>query len=302
VAVEHPDELRAGGSRCPDAEELAAYLEGTLAAASREAIETHLSDCARCRAALAETMTFMSDEAVPSAAGPGAVPSAARVLPFRRNFWRAGAIAALAAAAALLLVARVAPQMLPWGGPAGERPELEELIAAVAKEPTRPVEGRLTGGFAYGPPPPVMRGGASQEVSPGVRIAAANIQNRAGDDAHSREAAGLASLVSGNVDAAIASLEAAAAKDAGDAAIEANLAAAYLARAETSGGREDLQKALDAADRALRRDASLPGALFNRALALDRLGNSRAPAAWQAVLQAESDPAWRDEVSRRLRR
>ena len=88
----------------------------------------------------------------------------------------------------------------------------------------------------------------------------------------------------------------------GSAGIDVNLAAAYLAQADFTGSRQDLSKALDAADRALGRNPALPAALFNRALALERLGDPRAPAAWQAALQAESDPAWRDEMTRRLRR
>ena len=102
--------------------------------------------------------------------------------------------------------------------------------------------------------------------------------------------------------AAIAALEVASAQDEGRAEIDANLAAAYLAQADLLGSPLDLSKALDAADRALRRNPALPAALFNRALALERLGDARATAAWQAALQAESDPSWRDEITRRIRR
>ena len=121
------------------------------------------------------------------------------------------------------------------------------------------------------------------------------------NDARGREAQGLGYLVTGNAAEAIAALEAAAAKDQGRAEIDANLAAAYLAQADLTAGRQDLSKALDAADRALRRNPALPAALFNRALALERLGDPRAATAWQAALEAESDPMWRDEIAKRIR-
>ena len=194
-------------------------------------------------------------------------------MPFRRPAWRAALTAGLTAAAALFLVARLAPQWFPWGG---AQPELQALMAALAKEPARPVEGRLAGGFAYAPPPPVTRGSSTREMSPEVRVAAGNPQSRAANDARGREAQGLAHLVSGNVTEAIAALESAAAQDEARAEIEANLAAAYLAQADVTGSRQDLSKALDAADRALGRNPALAAALFNWALALERLAD-RAP-------------------------
>ena len=293
MAVEHPDDLHVGGSRCPDAETLAAYLDGTLDAASRDAVESHLADCAHCRAALAETMTFLAEDAGAHADAP---VHTRVVRPLR---WRAALGTALAAAAALLIVARIAPQWLPWGGPDGDRPELQELIAAVAKEPTRPVEGRLTGGFAYAPPPVVTRGGPTREISPDVRIAAAKIQQTysTGPD-RGTHLLGTARLVVGDADGAVAQLEAASARAPGDPQVQSDLAAAYLALGDATNRAELFVRARDAAERALKVRPGLPEAAFNRALALHRLRDPGAADAWRAVLAAETDPGWRAEAQR----
>ena len=79
MAVDHPHDISAGGSECPDAEALTAYLDGTLDPAEREAVETHLADCASCRESLADTITFLEEEEARAAVEPA--PSA-DVVPF----------------------------------------------------------------------------------------------------------------------------------------------------------------------------------------------------------------------------
>jgi hypothetical protein len=50
---------------CPDADTVAAWSEGTLPAAATTAIETHLSDCARCQAVLAAFVRATPEPAAP---------------------------------------------------------------------------------------------------------------------------------------------------------------------------------------------------------------------------------------------
>ena len=87
------------------------------------------------------------------------------VKPRQRLAWAAGVVAALAAIS--VWVARVP----------GANAELRALVAAVGTD--RPIEGRLAGGFAYGPLHSPTRAGEPSTLSvlPDVRIAAARVEN-----------------------------------------------------------------------------------------------------------------------------
>ena len=299
MAVDQRD-LRSGGSSCPDTEDLATYLDGTLDPAARQTVESHIADCTRCRMALAETKAFLVDDgsaaaAEPMAAPPRPVTAHPGVLTFREKALRVGVVV-LAAAAAMMLAVRIAPQWMPWRHTGND--QLRELIAAVAKEPTRPVEARLSGGFTYAPPPPVNRGSATPEVSPAVQIAAARVEEGARDSPTMLASVGLARLILGDASEAVSDLEAAAVASPADAGLYANLAAAYISLGDRTSRVEDLRRALDASDKALQVDPSLNEALFNRALALERLRDPRAVAAWNAAAARERDPGWRAETRR----
>ncbi len=226
--------------RHPDAERLAEYADGLLADEARAEVERHLAGCEDCRAVVMETMAFL-------ASGAGKLESVLRspVIPFPSSRWLTRAAAIVAVAAALLLAVRVArPEWLL--GPPTDRPELQELIAAVAGQPTRPVEGRLTGGFKYAPPPSPTRGPGDRDLPPEVRIAAAKLEQAASGDQPAPGALadlGVALLTLGQVNEAIDALERAVAQRP-DAHYESDLAAAYLARARRQGSAEDWQKAL----------------------------------------------------------
>jgi anti-sigma factor RsiW len=47
---------------CPDAEELAAFVDGRLAAAAREKMERHLAECTDCRELFAEVVRPIETE------------------------------------------------------------------------------------------------------------------------------------------------------------------------------------------------------------------------------------------------
>lgn len=102
------------------------------------------------------------------------------------------------------------------------------------------------------------------------------------------------------LDRAVDLLEKAAAGAPDRAGALANLSAAYYVRAQESGDPYDLLLSLDAADRAVAADGTLPEARFNRALALQALVLPRdALAAWDAYLRLDPESGWSVEANAR---
>lgn len=279
--------------RHPDAERLAEYAEGTLDVPARAEVERHLANCADCRAVVMETVAFLE-------ANPASHTPAATVIPFRSRRSLTGVAAVLAVAAMLVLAVFLArPEWLSRRG--GDRPELQELIAAVANEPTRPVEGRMSGGFKYAPPPSPTRGARDREVSPEVRIAAAKIEqlSRERRSAENDALLGRAYLALGRSADAIEALTRAGAAQPRTAALDADLAAAYLRRCADEASA--CRAAVASAERALDDQPGFPPALFNRALALEMLGRREdAASAWRRYLEADGGSAWSVEARAHL--
>ncbi len=139
--------------RHPSAERLAEYLDDVLSKADRAAVERHLADCADCRELVSDTMDLIAGEEPIVKVKPSGDPFRLVGRALQAGAWTVrnnprlvkAVTAGLAAAAILVLAIRVArPEWLRFG-PRTDRPELQELIAALANEPTRPVEGWLRG-------------------------------------------------------------------------------------------------------------------------------------------------------------
>lgn len=102
--------------------------------------------------------------------------------------------------------------------------------------------------------------------------------------------------------ASISSLRVAAWRADRPAPVLADLAAAYLVRAERAGTSRDLLAAVESAEEALEREPHNRAALFNRALALHRFGAmEEAALGWRSYLAADSVSGWAEEARRSLR-
>lgn len=277
-------------TRHPDAERLAEYADDVLNGELRAEVEQHLADCAECRATVIETTEFLHSTL--AIADP-----ATRVVPFPSRTRLIGIAGGLAAAAALVL-AVVAARPDWFFGPRSDRPELQELIAAVANEPTRLAEGRLSGGFKYAPPPSPTRGAGEANIATPVRIAAAKLEQEARERStpRARAALGVADLAVGDIDGAVRSLESAAALEPSDAQFQNDLAVAYIARARRRGAASDWANALAAAERAVAANPALVEAWFNRALAIEGVRSAdEAKQAWKDYFDRDSSSDWARE-------
>ncbi|HKC23110.1 MAG TPA: CHAT domain-containing protein, partial [Thermoanaerobaculia bacterium] len=272
----------------PDDETLAAFLDDRLGSAERARVTEHLSRCDACHELFAETVRFQVGQA------------AAR--PERRRFPRSPLPWAIGAAAAALL-AGVA-LIRGGGGFRQARPSgpMAELVTALEGE--RPIEPRLVGGFRYAPPRDVTRGAAPGPTpSWKVLAAAAKVKEQAETSAtpDTLSALGVAHLVLGEEDAAVAALEKALKARPKDAALLTDLSAAYLTRAKRKDEPEDIIRALDTADRAIEIDPKIAEPHFNRALALEALGRGEmAKKAWSDYLERDPSSEWAAEARRRL--
>jgi hypothetical protein len=118
---------------CLDAETVAAYADGALAADERTAVEAHAADCARCQALLA---------AMATTAPPNAPPARARRL-------ARGWLIPLAAAAAAVAIWVAVPNQAPV---VRERPEPSAQIAET--KPAAPPPSASSAGTAKAPAQP----------------------------------------------------------------------------------------------------------------------------------------------------
>ena len=295
---------RSGTRGCLDDETLAAYVDGGLTAEERSQVEVHLAACRDCFAVFTEsvkTVQAMEDERVVFADVAAPVPVAATEptravvvpMPARRSaLTRRLVMAAGLAAAAVLAVA------VWWPPP--ERPELVDLVAAVGER--RPVEGRLTGGFKFGPIESPTRGA---EPSTDWRVLAAagklEEQARGTEDARLLGALGTAHLVRREFDAAVRYFDQAIHIAPDDPFLRTDRAAALLARGDAEERAEDFVRALNDAELAVQKTPALAEAQFNKAIALQRMHLvDQELEAWHAYLALDGTSPWADAVNRRV--
>jgi CHAT domain-containing protein/TolA-binding protein len=262
--------------RHPEAQVMAAFVDGTLAPNEIDAVASHLRDCTDCRTVVSETARFEREE-----------ESLARPRP---NAWW------LAAAAAIVAIVIAVPMLRP-------RTPIDRLIAASPRE-HRNVEARLSG-FPWARLAAPARGDAPPDPADLKLIGAAGdvLEKTTSDRTpEARHAVGVADLFIGRRSDSIAALEQAASAS-NDLHIWSDLAAARYAYAARDEHLSQLPEALADADHALRIDPKSPEALFNRALIIEALGlREQSRKAWQKYLEIDPGSGWAVEARERLRR
>src|SRR5436305_3910300 len=186
------------------------------------------------------------------------------------------------------------------GGSRQVSPRRAALAATIST--TRPVEGRLTGGFRHVPYAQVPQTAASSgplSRSAGPR----RVESATGETSGSFLADhGVKALLEGDADTAVACLEAATRREPDQAVHWSDLAAALLERGSARREAHDSVQALAAARRAVALAPDLPEALFNRALALERLAlRDDALTAWKEYRERHPGGGWEEEAAARLR-
>lgn len=269
----HPDVME-----CPADETLAAFIDGRLTGAERDAVIVHLAECGACR-------IFVQD--------------AAELAELEKNVVRPrwggtlGVLAAVAAALAVVFMPQIRDRFA--------KPDVDDLAKAFESSSVRRIQGRLSADFPHrrfdGP-----KRGAGDEPRPDdenllLSSKALEIQTQNANDPH---AVGVAYLMLAesenrrdNLASSIPPLRAALANaDEEERTRVANdLAVALLALGAFDHQEEQFREALAVVEQELRTKRT-PELLWNRALALRNLQDPRAKSAWEDYLKVDSTSAW----------
>ena len=257
----------------PDDNQCALFIEGTLDDATTQQITRHVARCNDCLEIIG-----------------GAVRSLRE-----REWWQQPALWSIAAAVVLAIIGLAIFRQ--WRD---ANANVIATMAAAAPHDYRTLEPRLTG-FQYAEYHR-YRGDSSEkpyENDP----AYLRFQSKAGDvlgnvqrssSANGRHAAGIACIILDSNQQAVADLTQAANKSPNDPHIWSDLGAAQI-QAHQYGD------ALASLDRALKLNAIMPEALYNRAVALEQQGKlPEAAAAWRDYLAVDSTSGWAGDARRNL--
>jgi tetratricopeptide (TPR) repeat protein len=245
------------GSGCPDAELLAAYVDGRATLPQRAEIEAHVARCEDCYFVFSETVQQQQ------AQGSHASEQVDDVHWWRP--WSPQLAAGFAAAAVLVgavefVIVRRSPSP-----DVGLRVALNQLDAAAG--PYRKFEPRLSLTPTHHPLQPVTRSvGRAEEAPLTLREGALRVERAAaahGADVEAQRALAVMHLTLGRPERAAELLAPFAQSN--DAGLLSDLAAAYLAR----NGEGDVSRAIELLERAVSADPNRPEAWFNLGLAAE---------------------------------
>ena len=317
-AMERLAQLKSGktGTPSPQCPPDSVWLE--LAARIRpspERLLRHAAQCDHCGALLRDAVEDLTGECTPqeeaqiaglASATPkwqkdlarslitgarGSAPADPRPHPLR--FWPLYAVAAV-----VLII------LSTWGVLYRSPTHSTQLLLADAYSEHRTLELRIPG--AKQAPVRLERGaGLSNLDKPRSLLRAESIiaehLRKNPNDVEFLDAKARADLIDGNFDSAIKTLQRAMETQPISPVLMTDLATAYFARAEATGQAIDYGRAIDNLGKVLAASPHDSLALFNRAIAEERMFlYDDAVADWEQFLKVEMDPAWREEGRQRL--
>ncbi|HYM60683.1 MAG TPA: zf-HC2 domain-containing protein, partial [Thermoanaerobaculia bacterium] len=267
---------------CPADDVLASFVDGSLTPEEASAVIDHLDLCERCSAIVAGTMR-VNERLTEAASATKSVRQRDRMnwLPFA------------AAASFVLALGGTTTWWL-------TRPSLAPLVADSKRLSHRPLEPRVSG-LPW----------ARFEKDRGDQASEPNLLRLQGDagqlmqktegasDARRLHMNAVATLLAGDADSAVKKLESLTSSNTDHPQFWNDLAAARLTVASRQEDSQMAALALADADHALRLDPQYGEALFNRALALERLGLKHAATkAWDHYLSLDPNSKWADDARR----
>jgi tetratricopeptide (TPR) repeat protein len=292
------DDIRPTPHDCPGDETLAAWMDGRLERGDAEAVEEHVSTCEDCLLLVA-SVSGSADEELEFPESPPLGTERPGDRPAGSSWWRGRYLLPLAASV-LLAASVVTIGIRPSRTPASELAVLREAAASADRRSTF---GRLSG-FAWAAPPLTLRSGTSSArvVSPSMRTAVDSIESAyaSSSTVEGLHVYGVALLVSGDTDGAIAALSKAAAMEPRDAGRLADASAAFLQRGRATGDAEALAHARRLAEAAVELDDATASAWFNLAMIGTATGDSALVDRAQAALKRiEPTSPWLADLERR---
>ena len=283
-------DLADGSTACSDVETIAAYVDNRLDPRARDQVERHAADCEICSALLGGVSSQLH---VAEEARAGRQTDRPEVGAGSSGF---SGRAWLAIAASLVALTSIALLLMSRGaGTTG--PAERSLLAMRTEGGARVIEGRLSE-FPYGPFVRQTRSGSPNgSPSPALVAAESAIQNVPPDrDPVNLYVRGIAWLLANDLDASIRDLEAALEKDASNVKFLNALSVASIAVADARGDERQLRRALELAERAISIDSTAVEPRFNKALALEKLGQrDNALGAWRDAARLDRS-AWQREI------
>ncbi len=289
---------------------------GLLPEAKTRELMKHAAQCGHCGPLLKSAVETISDEATPSEEILLASLSSAR------PEWRKNMAASLRGDVRQGQQKRAWPMVLAWPNPAyifaavavvtmvvwiGMRtlypPSAEQLLAQAYSE-HRTLEVRIPGA-KYAPMQAERGGGESDFDKPQSLLKAKDLIGDAlrknPNDPKWLQARARAELLDSNYESAINSLQRALESQPNSPSLLTDLGSAYFVRAETVNRPIDYGRAIDSFGKALALSPDDPVALFNQALASERMFlYTQALEDWQRYVRVDPQGEWSDDARRRL--